>query len=42
MNLPKLTGFLSLAGDYPLAKIQLKPKTFPALTVPFEEAESHA
>jgi type IV secretory pathway TraG/TraD family ATPase VirD4 len=42
MNLPKLTGFLSLAGDYPLAKIELKPRTFPALTVPFEEAEGHA
>lgn len=42
MNLPKLTGFLSLAGDYPLAKIELKPRTFPALTVPFEEAKGHA
>ncbi len=42
MNLPKLTGFLSLAGDYPLAKIQLKPRTFQALTIPFEEAKSHA
>jgi type IV secretory pathway TraG/TraD family ATPase VirD4 len=28
-KLPDLTGYLKLAGDYPIAKVKLKPKDFP-------------
>lgn len=42
MNLPKLTGYLSLAGDFPIAKIKLKPKKFQPLTPVFEEGKAHA
>jgi hypothetical protein len=42
MNLPKLTGYLSLAGDFPIAKIKLKPKEFQPLTPAFEEGKAHA
>ncbi len=37
VNLPKLTGFLSLAGEYPLAKIKLKPLDLPVRHQPFVE-----
>lgn len=42
MNLPKLTGFLSLAGDYPLARVQLRPLFFPQVTSPFKGFKKHA
>jgi hypothetical protein len=42
MNLPKLTGYLSLAGDFPIAKIKLKPKEFQPLAPAFEEGKAHA
>ncbi len=42
MNLPKLTGYLSLAGDYPLAKIKLKPMDFQTITPAFEEGNPNA
>lgn len=41
-NLPKLTGFLSLAGDYPLAKVKLKPSALRNLTPAFEELKKDA
>jgi hypothetical protein len=28
-KLPDLTGYLKLAGDYPIAKVRLKPKGYP-------------
>jgi type IV secretory pathway TraG/TraD family ATPase VirD4 len=28
-KLPDLTGYLKLAGDYPIAKVKLKPKDYP-------------
>ncbi len=42
MNLPKLTGYLSLAGDFPLAKIRLTPRDFRTLTPAFEEGKANA
>ncbi len=36
-NLPTLSGYLSLAGDYPIAKVKLKPLDLPKRTSPFEE-----
>ncbi len=28
-KLPDLTGYLKLAGDYPIAKVKLTPKDYP-------------
>ncbi len=36
-SLPTLSGYLSLAGEYPVAKIKLKPLSLPTLAKPFEE-----
>ncbi len=36
-NLPDLSGYLSLAGDLPIARIKLKPASLPKLTSAFEE-----
>jgi hypothetical protein len=37
MNLPSLNGYLSLAGDYPVAQVGLKPLSLQKITPPFEE-----
>ena len=36
-NLPTLSGYLSLAGDYPVARVTLKPSPLPNVASPFEE-----
>lgn len=37
VELPPLEGFLSLAGNYPVARVKLKPKDLPLRTHPFRE-----
>jgi len=39
-NLPTLSGYLSLAGEYPVAHVKLKPITLPETTTRFDEKES--
>lgn len=36
-NLPTLSGYLSLAGEYPIAHVKLKPLTLPEKTTRFDE-----
>lgn len=36
-NLPPLSGYLSFAGDYPIARVKLKPIDLPTVTQPFQE-----
>jgi len=36
-NLPDLSGYLSLAGDLPIARVKLKPISLPKRILPFEE-----
>jgi len=36
-NLPSLRGYLSLAGDYPVAQVSLKPLLLPRIASAFEE-----
>lgn len=36
-NLPSLRGYLSLAGDYPVAQVKLKPIPLPQIAPAFEE-----
>jgi hypothetical protein len=36
-NLPTLNGYLSLAGEYPVALVRLKPMDLEQITSPFEE-----
>lgn len=41
-RLADLSGFLSFAGDYPIAKVKLNPLSLPIVTPAFEKGEDNA